>query len=122
MGPCLIRSGTDPAVALKSGPPSGSSLSGRESAVPDDRVLMSVASQGELRLAKQAPEQPRLPWPREFAAAVAEAACRPCDQRAEVKDRGRIVRRAFRLAVLSSMAGGGRPRFHPDCQHDAFDA
>ena len=90
--------------------------------MPDDRELMSVASQGELRLVKQAPELPRLPWSREFAAAVAEAACRPCDQRAEVKDRGRIVRRAFRLVVLSSMAGGGRPRFHPDCQHAGFVA
>ena len=89
-------------------------------AAVDDWELMSVASQGELRLVKQASELPRLPWPREFAAAV--AACRPCDQRAEVKDRGRIVRRAFRLVVLSSMAGGGRPRFHPDCQHAGFAA
>ncbi len=90
--------------------------------MPDDRELMSVSSQGELRLAKQAPELPRLPWPREFAAAVAEAACRPCDQRAEVKDRGRIVRRALRLAVLSSMAGGGRPRIHLVSQHAKFVA
>ena len=49
----------------------------KEAAVPDDWGLMSVAWQGDLRPVKQAPELPRLSWPREFAAGFAKAACRP---------------------------------------------
>ena len=45
--------------------------------MPDDWGLMSVAWKGGVRLVKQAPELPRLPWPREFVAGFAKAACRP---------------------------------------------
>ena len=49
----------------------------QETEVPDGWGLMSVAWKGGVRLVRQAPELPRLSWPREFVAGFAKAACRP---------------------------------------------
>ncbi len=49
----------------------------QETELPDGWGFMSVVWKSGMRLVRQAPELLRLPWPREFVAVFAKAACRP---------------------------------------------